>query len=168
MPDEPPRRLPGSNLTDAQRARLPSRLPAPTGKLPPTVEQLCAEGRIGTGWEHFSRRESATAEWLRARGVDVVSVRTSDVERVASPDAVAVVANVTVEYKTVDAATANAVFQAIRDGRHQSRRVVVDGRGIGLDPGLAVDGLAEALRKGGGDLDEVVVILTDDRDLHWP
>lgn len=83
-----------------------------------------------------------------------------------SPEAV--IDDVTVEFKTmVRTRSAGGVQQALRRGRRQSRRVVIDGRPAGLCRDNALDGLARALRTHGGDLDEVL-ILGDGFDLHWP
>lgn len=84
-----------------------------------------------------------------------------------SPDAAAVLHGVTVEFKSLDSGTRNAVYQAIRDARRQSRRAVIDCRDVALDDDVAIAGLADALRRDGGDLDEVVIIHSG-RGLHWP
>ncbi len=102
---------------------------------------------------------------LRRRGHSVVPVRTSIIEGVATPDAV--VDGRPVEIKVLREATVNAIAQGVRRGRAQARSLVVDGRAVDLPVSVAIEGLAEAIRKYHEDLDDVM-ILCPDTDVHWP
>lgn len=171
--DEPERRLPEPNPMDDRQRRMqdrraaPGDLPSNPRRRPPTVEELRADGLVGQGWEHFRARERGMAEQLRARGVEVASVAASRVERRRCPDAVIVDHDVTVELKATQAPTFNAVWQSIRQARGQARRVVIDVRGSGTDMETAYQGLGQALRRGGGDLDEVW-IMGNGYTISWP
>lgn len=168
---EPDRHLPGaSRLTVAQRARLPRRdqLPA-AGKQPPTVEQLRDEGRVGDSDEHFlpgkhGDADREVAAELRRRGADVRSVRR--IERLGERNPDAVVGGAVTEFKTPASSSDTAMYRTVRGARAQARIVVVDCRAAGTIEADALEGLANALRMGGGDLDEVL-IMGRGFDLHW-
>jgi hypothetical protein len=98
-----------------------------------------------------------TAQWLRSRGLNVLSVLEREGNEDRTPDAVIVGVPVTLEAKST-VATVNSIAQQIRSGRRQSRRVVVDGQQANAQLDVAQAGLATALRKYGQHLDEVVTI----------
>lgn len=132
------------------------------------MADLEREGLVGPGWDNFSADERAIASWLRVHGLEVVSVRASRIDRRNTPDAVFGGRDETVEFKTLARASVTAVARNIREGRSQSRRLVIDGRRAGLQKRDAIAGLAQALRRHTADLDEVVVLLRDASALHWP
>lgn len=119
MVAEPLGRLPGGDLTSAERDGLPDGPLPVSSRSPATVAELRSAGLIGDGWEHFEPREVPTAEWLRER--DVVLVSVANAER-RTPDAVAI--------------------------------------NVG-------GGVLRALRNGGSDLDEILVI-GDGYAFRWP
>ena len=114
----------------------------------------------------YSAAERATAAWLRNRDVDVRSVERREGHRLKTPDAVAVTAPITIEIKGA-VGSVNSIVQRIRQARWQARHVVVDVRGTGTTRELAEDALRRALIKYQDDLDEVIVIVTDELSVGW-
>jgi hypothetical protein len=136
---------------------------------PPTYDQLTADGLVAPvddpdRW--FSEEEKHLAEWLRSRGVVVLSVQRRMGQRERTPDAVLGEGAATVELKHV-VASVTAIVRAVRLGRGQSRRVVVDIRGPRADVGLALVAIRRAVRFYGSWLDEIVVVVNDDRSVGW-
>ncbi len=156
--------LPGISISATIRAKIT--LPTIRTKTPPSVDQLAREQLIGQGWEHFTHEERAIARWLRDHGAEVRSVNVSRIDGRRTPDAV--LGAVTVEFKSLQRASATSIARNIRIARLQSRRLVIDGRKAQLDEEGAVDGLVQSFRRTGADLDEVVLLLEDGRGLHWP
>lgn len=168
-PGDEPRWLPGPDLTDAQRARLPAKLPPPTLVSPPaTVQELADLGLISDGLDDLTASELRTAQLLTGtlRSV-VVPLRPEEIRR--TPDLVLEIgsSSVTVELKALRRPTASAVRQNLRRGRRQSRRVVIDGRDVGLNERTALAGLSSGLSLFGGDLDELLIVGRDFR-IRWP
>lgn len=98
---------------------------------------------------------STSARWNAAR-----------VDLLKTPDAVAVTVPVTIEIKGA-IGSVNSIVQRIREGRWQARHVVVDVRGTGTTRATGEDALRRALIKYQADLDEVVIIVTDDLSVGW-
>ncbi len=73
------------------------------------------------------------------------------------------------ELKTLDAATNNAVFNSIRTAlkKGQSKRVIIDGREVGLTRNTLLDGIARAQRNGRNP-NQVRAILKDGSLFEWP
>lgn len=114
----------------------------------------------------FSPQELVTATWLRSRGLDVRSVEVRRLQGLKTPDAVAAAHPITIETKTA-IGTLNSILKRIRTARWQARHVVLDLRGTGTTREAATAGLAAALDMYGEQLDEVVVIVTDNLSIGW-
>lgn len=128
---------------------------------PPTFTELREAGLIAPVDDpdrYFSVAELATATWLRAHNLDVVSVNTRSGIRARTPDAVIAGVPATLETKGA-VGTVNSIAQRIRSGRGQSRRVVVDLRDSDANLALARIGLEIAVRRYGSWVDEVLVIV---------
>ncbi len=132
---------------------------------PLTLSALHAAGLVGGPDSLLDPAARLVAHELRRRGRSVIPVRTSMVEGVATPDAV--VDGGPTEIKVLREPTINAVAQGLRRGRAQARSLIIDGRGVDLPGAVAHEGLAEAIRKYGDDLDQVM-ILCREVDIHWP
>jgi hypothetical protein len=131
-----------------------------------TYEELEAAGRIQPDWSSFSDEERGVAEWLRARGVEVLPVapeRAPNARR--SPDAVVVGARVTLEIKTPT--SAKKVQARLLDARRQAPRAVLDIRRTGMTRTQAVTLIGRLLREHGAGYEELLV-LGDGFDLRWP
>lgn len=114
----------------------------------------------------FSEIERSSAAWLRGRGVDVRSVQRREGHLLRTPDAVAVATPVTIEIKGATGSL-NSIVQRIRDGRWQSRRVMVDVRGTGANAATAEAALRTALIRYQRELDEVVIVVSDGLSVGW-
>jgi hypothetical protein len=136
-------------------------------KQPVSLAELETVGLVGQGWEYFSATERSIAEWLRSNAVQVRSVSVSRISGRRTPDG-ALAAGETVEFKTLVAGNGRAILRNLRDAREQSRRVVLDGRDVALPGTELVSGLAGALRRYGGDFDEIVFVRGTGAALHWP
>lgn len=106
-----------------------------------------------------ARPETEAAEWLREKGIDVLSVSRAGGEHGKLPDALAIVADRTVEVKTVAAASGNAIAKAIRRGSDQSDRLFVDAAPAGMPIAVAEEGLRNGIRVAGARLVEIVVLV---------
>lgn len=134
---------------------------------PPTYDEIAdgiAPADDPDKW--FSDVERGSAGWLRRRGVDVRSVQRREGYLLKTPDAVAVTVPVTVEIKRATG-TLNSIVQRVRDGRWQSRRVMVDVRGTGTTPATVEVAVRTALIRYQRDLDEVVIVVSDDLSVGW-
>ncbi|OOC56379.1 MULTISPECIES: hypothetical protein [Nocardiopsis] len=145
------------------KVELDGRVPRPEDVGPasysqPTVEDLHREGRIGEGWEYFQSKEKEIAEFLEEYGIQVQSVAESTEAGKKSPEAVISGTGHTVEFKTLDSASANAIRSNIKGGRKQSSRLVLDLRPSGMSQEDSMAALGSPLRRYGGDLDELIVI----------
>lgn len=115
----------------------------------------------------FNSQEKQLADWLRRRGIGLLSVRRRMGEHERTPDAVITNEPVTVELKYCPVASVTGIVRAVRLGRGQSRRVVVDVRGPRADPALALAAIGRALRYYGFWLDEIVVVVTEGQSIGW-
>lgn len=161
-------------LSRLERARLAvapgaGRLPMRPRSLLSAAELASEPGRLAPADDpdaYFEfATEAATARAFWERGLDVRSVRLLRGSAMATtPDAVVSrrggsrAAEVTAEFKTVTEPTRNAVKSAVRRARRQSRRVVVDVRGVELPRREAVEALRAAAVDYGGELDEILVL----------
>lgn len=142
-------------------------------KLPPTVAELKAVSLIASTddpYQYFTEDERVTATWLAARGlVGIRSVRERDRPGEPTPDAVFDhgAGVVTLELKSPEAPTSEAVYRGIRHGRVQSRMIVIDGRRIGTPIDLAASGLRRAVRIYGVNVDQVIVVTADESAIGW-
>ncbi len=156
--DEPPRRhiMFGRRITHTELGNLGA------DKInPPSYRLLDDSGLIATTANpavYHDEKERSTSDWLANRGVTTRSVLRRKGEGEKTPDSVLDAEDATLELKMMEAASSNSVRNNIRNARKQSRRVVVDGRRVGVDPAVAEEGLREALRKYGSQLDEVLII----------
>lgn len=136
---------------------------------PPTYVDLVTAGVIAPEADpdlFFDADEVRTAEWLRLRGLHVLSVDRRGGHAERTPDAVIAGLPATLETKT-SIASENAILTQVRSGRGQSRRIVVDARKGNIDVGTAQAGLAHALRQYGRQIDEVAIILGNGTGLAW-
>lgn len=136
---------------------------------PPTYVELVEAGLVAPGNDpdlSFNSAERSLAEWLRQRGLKVLSVqrRLGTYER--TPDAALPEHQATVELKRATTSL-TAMVRSVRLGRGQSRRVLIDSRGQGGDVGWALTSIATAVRYYGAHLDEIVVVLSDDQSVGW-
>ncbi|MCK9871575.1 hypothetical protein MRI28_18365 [Nocardiopsis dassonvillei] len=164
----------GERLLDVfpDKVELDGRIPRPEDVGParysqPTVEELRSDGRIGEGWEHFQPKERDIAEFLSGYGIEVQSVAESTAAGKKSPEAVLAGTDHTIEFKTLDSASKNAIRSNIQGGRKQSSRLVLDLRPSGMGQEDAMSALGAPLRRYGGDLDELIVI-GDGFIIVWP
>jgi hypothetical protein len=113
----------------------------------PSAKELHEGGLVASApWQHFSPAERTLAQWLREQGVEVLSSAARTGEGEATPDAVLLDVPVTVELKALDEPTPSAIRARVRIARRgQSRRVVIDGRAVGLMAEFAVSGIDRAL-----------------------
>ncbi|WP_156184903.1 CdiA C-terminal domain-containing protein [Allosalinactinospora lopnorensis] len=125
------------------------------------------QGRTGNGWEYYTAKECDIAQFLKDNGIEVKSVDVADINGVKSPDSIIVETNSTVEFKTVETSSKNAVSQNIRNGSKQSSRIVIDLRKGGTTQETAISELQSSLYRYGGDLEEVVLI-GDGYVVAWP
>ncbi|RNL66251.1 hypothetical protein EFK50_01090 [Nocardioides marmoriginsengisoli] len=118
-------------------------------------------------YEYFDEGEQSVVDWLARRGVsNVRSVR--QVQDIRTPDSVLDGVAVTVEIKTLKSVgTETAIYNAIRSARGQSKRIIIDGRRQGVEPGAAARGIRKALGVYGEELVEVIVILGDRTSVGW-
>jgi hypothetical protein len=139
-------------------------------KLPRSYAALKAAGLLAPTsdpWKFFDRKERTIAEFLLGSGI---AVRSVSEDSLPAPDAVIDMFELTTEFKTLDPAVVNvagALYQRIRQARTQSSRVIVDVRGTAATRKDANQGVVRALRNGGRDLAEVVVV-GDGFVLSWP
>lgn len=134
---------------------------------PPLYEEIANHiAPVADPDKWFSPVELSTANWLRRRGLEVRSIERRAGHLQRTPDAAAAIHRTTVELKSASGSV-NSIVQRIRDGRWQSRRVVVDVRGTSTTPATAETGVHRALIRYQGDLDEVVVLVTDDLSVGW-
>ena len=145
-------------------------LPRPEDTAParynqPTVDEL--RDRVGEGWEFYDGKEQAIAEYLREHGIEVRSVDVARSDGVKSPDSVVVGRDVTIEFKTPETASKNAIIQNLRKGREQSSRLVIDVRSVDTPKETSMAALRDSLRRYGGDLEEVLII-GNDYVISWP
>ncbi|CAM3701145.1 hypothetical protein NOGI109294_09735 [Nocardiopsis gilva] len=154
----------GESVPHEGRLPRPEDLPPGTRKHP-TVEEL--RDRTGEGWEYYDSKEREIAEFLQEHGIEVRSVDVARSDGVKSPDSVIEGTNSTLEFKTVETSSKNALIQNIRKGRDQSSRLAIDLRAGGTTQDAAMAGLKDALRRYGGDLEEIVLI-GDGYVITWP
>lgn len=134
---------------------------------PPSYEEIAngiAPADDPDRW--FSEIERSSAAWLRGRGVDVRSVQRREGHLLKTPDAAAVAMQVTLEIKGASGSL-NSIVQRIRDGRWQSRRVMVDVRGTGTDAAAAEAALRTALIRYQRELDEAIIVVSEDVSVGW-
>lgn len=134
---------------------------------PPTYAEIAdriAPGDDPDRW--FSSAERASATWLRSRGFGVRSVKRREGHLLKTPDAAAVEVSIAIEIKSA-IGSVNSIVQRIREARWQARHVVVDVRDTGTTRTTAEDALRRALVKYQDDLDEVVIVVTDDLSVGW-
>ncbi|WP_116248155.1 hypothetical protein [Nocardiopsis sp. FIRDI 009] len=148
-------------LGDFDNAVPHDRLPRPEDTAPPkynqpTVDEL--RDRIGEGWEYYDDKERAIAEYLREHGIEVQSVDVARSDGIKSPDSVVVGRDVTIEFKTPETASKNAIIQNLRKGREQSSRIVIDVRSVNTPQETSMSALRDSLRRYGGDIEEVLII----------
>lgn len=159
--EEPPRLLPRGPGTPG----LPSAQDV-AGSLPPETRPSFADvvnaGRVAATWAAFNPGERQVAEWLRDQGVDVEAVRK---DQGKSPDGIIRAAGVTVEIKTLT--SAKKIEQRIWDAKQQAGHVVLDIRATGLTEADARARVAEALRRQGRGVEELLVI-GQGFVLSWP
>lgn len=136
---------------------------------PPTIADIPSELWAPEDDPHryFSDEERRAAAWLESHGVRLRSIRPRNLPGQRTPDSMLVNRSTTVEIKGVDEASSTAVLARIRDGRRQSRRLVIDGRDVGLTPSDAERGIRRALGVYGGQLDEVLILLADHAGVPW-
>jgi hypothetical protein len=97
-------------------------------------------------------------------------VRSVGVDAHRTPDAVIDLAGATVEFKTIEEGAvdpAGVLYQRIRHARRQAVRVVGDVRDTGATRNQVNSAIVRALRNGGRDLREVVVV-GDGFVVSWP
>lgn len=134
---------------------------------PPTFEEIAAGiAPAGDPDKWFSTVERSSAAWLRGRGLDVLSVQRREGNLLKTPDAVIVTPPATIEIKSATG-TLNSIVQRVRSGRWQSRRVMVDVRGTGTTPATAESAVRAALIRYQRDLDEVIIVVSDDLSVGW-
>lgn len=139
-------------------------------KRPPSYDTLKAGdllAPLSDPWKFFDRQERLIAELLHGTGVVVRSVSAA---AFPTPDAVIDASQVTAEFKTLSRNVVNpggALYQRLRDARTQSPRVIVDARGTGATRKDSNQAVVRALRNGGLDLSEIVVV-GNDFVLSWP
>jgi hypothetical protein len=131
----------------------------------PTMDEL--RDRIGEGWEYYDGKERAIAQYLHDHGIEVRSVDVARADGIKSPDSVVVGRDVTIEFKTPETPSKNAIIQNLRKAREQSSRVVIDARSVDTPQDTAMSALRDSLRRYGGDLEEVLVI-GNDYVISWP
>ncbi|HET9875715.1 MAG TPA: hypothetical protein VFQ37_08105, partial [Mycobacterium sp.] len=142
-------------------------------KTVPSVAELESEGLIAPDDDphrYFDQRERSIAEWLAANGVHGLrSVRRRHGHRRRTPDGIFDRGNscATIEMKAPSAATADGVRRNTRVGTEQSRIVVLDFRGSGLDLATGIDGVRRVVRQNGNDLDQLIVMLKGNSRLGW-
>lgn len=105
------------------------------------------------------RPETMAADWLRSHGIDVLSVDDASGTHGTVPDALAVVADQTVELKTVTAATPSAVAEAITRAKKQSDRVLVFVANAAMTPADAEAGMRNGIRDAGQYMTEITVVI---------
>ncbi len=134
---------------------------------PPSYEEVADRIAPSTDPDKwFSPIELRTANWLRSRGLDVRSIERREGHLQRTPDAAAAIHRATVELKSASGSV-NSIVQRIRDGRWQSRHVVVDIRGTGATLTTAEAGIHHALIRYQRDLEDLVVLVTDDLSVGW-
>lgn len=136
---------------------------------PFTYTQLDALGIVAPEDDphvHFSQAERAIATWLSEHGIEVRSVADAD-DIGRTPDAVFVGSLQTVEFKTLGSTRTTSIRNAAKEARHQSHRVLIDGRKVNLTSEQAKAGLARALGISGLDLLELALILGDSTGVGW-
>jgi len=139
----------------------------------PTVTDLIDRELIAPDsdpFRGFNADERAAAEWLsdnNVRGVRAVARRLG--EREVTPDAVFDSADGTrtLEIKTLNSPTVNAVHRNIRSAARQASIIVIDGRAAGISRAQAEAGLANGVRSEGSDIEQVIVVLGDGSAIGW-
>jgi len=159
--EPPPRLLPRGPVTPG----LPSTQDV-AGSVPetppPSFADIVDAGRVAATWATFTPGERQVAEWLRDQGVDVEAVRK---DQGKSPDGIIRAAGITVEIKTLT--SAKKLEQRIWDAKQQAGHVVLDIRATGLTEADARARVAEALRRHGRGVEELLVI-GQGFVLSWP
>lgn len=100
-------------------------------------------------------------------GLHLVSVQPTDEPGRKTPDTVTTDKSRTIELKRSGTGTVTSVKNLVKDGSKQSPTVVVDARHTTMSAPEAEEALHGAMRWSGDRLDEVVVLLPDDQELHW-
>lgn len=171
----------GSEDEAALRAlMIGDRIPAGTGQQAPITSPAPSYETVAPWmttdadlWSEFSDEERATAQRLRGYGVELHSVYEldrvlpPDVTERRGPDAVLVGTRRTVEMKTAEQATVNALKSLARKGRTQSRIVVLDGTDVGVSRGVAEQSIRAILGQYGNDLDLLAILLGGGSGVHW-
>lgn len=117
---------------------------------------------------YFLPKEKHTADWLRDIGGHTIR----SIDRIAdskAPDSALHDGSCwrTAEIKTLRSDKAAAIIQNVRRARKQARTIILDGEPVGLSRKEAVDGLRDAVRNYGRDLDHIVIRLGDGAALVW-
>lgn len=134
---------------------------------PPSYEEIAGHiAPLAAPDKWFSPAELSAATWLRSRGLEVCSIERREGHLQRTPEAAVAIRQTTVELKCATGSV-NSIVQRIRAGRWQSRRVVVDVRSTGTTLATAEAGVHRALIRYQGDLDEVVVLVSDDLSVGW-
>ena len=114
-----------------------------------------ARGRLTQQARKLSPAERWAVEPWLADGHDVEAVAPATVSGIKSPDVM--VDGAAWEIKTPSAAADHTIPDNIRHARKQAPRVLVDVRQTALTEQQGADGLAQALRKYGSDLEQILI-----------
>lgn len=116
------------------------------------------------------RPEQLIAEWLRSMGVPVRSVNDEHKELPSGrgrPDAIFEFLALTIEIKTLEEPTETAIRGNIRKIGYQARHGVLDLRELAIDEDLARRALVREIGNTGNALDQILLLLGDQRHLEW-
>lgn len=168
-PDDVSQRLLPYDVDFGQARTIGSEASASRPPNPPSFADLAEAGLFapeGDPDRSFNTNEKSFADWMRNRGLKVLSIqrRVGIYER--TPDAALIDHEVTVELKRTTASL-TAIVKGIRMGRGQSRRVAIDVRGQACDAALALTAIARAVRFYGEHLEEIIVVVEDGQSVGW-
>jgi hypothetical protein len=143
---------------------------------PPAAEHLAPfRAPVDAPWKYFTPSERAIAEKLQ----HAYSVKVESINHVAyqqylqrngltvsekAPEAFFAGTDITVEFKTISPTATNvasAINNRLRGAREQSRNVIIDCSGVGVDAATARRAIARMIKTYGDDFDSIVVLLGD-------
>lgn len=146
------------------------RRPTPTDKhLPPSFAVLRERGLLGQGWQYFhvKGREDDLAVAVRLRELGIEMVAIDEDHPKPKPDGYVAGTHATVEFKTPRAATPTSAYRALRSGRRQSTRLVVNVARLAITENEAFELFAPEIARYAGSYREVL-ILGSGFGLLWP
>jgi len=135
---------------------------------PPTGEQLYERGLVAPTtdpYRYFSRDEIVVANFLRSRGLPILSVNTNDAYNTA--DAVTAQGTIAaVEIKSQSRPVVTTTVAHLRKAAVQSRNVVIHNKG-GMTTSEARAAITKGLAESGHHLDNIIIMLDGGRCVHW-